>query len=253
MQFDERVQKFEYKLNDTDDQIIEYLLKNKKDSINMSIQALAAHLYTVPNTITRLSKKLGYDGFSQLKNSLKDELMRNEEPEVVTKGTPKDNLYYNIRQTLNLLDPEKMEIASKMLQQAERVLFFGVGNSIPFCEMMVKNLKITGTIAEFFIHRHEMIHEINHLKEQALVFFISLSGETPQVLEIAELCKSKGIQMISLTHFNRNSLQRLADVNLYCHSPKKMLNEYNITDKTPLMIVIRVFSEYYWNMNEHDK
>jgi DNA-binding MurR/RpiR family transcriptional regulator len=241
MRFEDRVQKFEYKLNDTEDQIIEYIVNNKKDMVNLSIQALATRLYTVPNTVTRLSKKLGFDGFSQLKNSLKEELQASQDH-------AQDKLYHNIHHTISLIDPDKIAMVAKMIQDAERVLFFGVGDSLPFCEMMVKHLKIVGKTTEYYVHRHEIMHEISHIKTNALMFFISLSGETQQVLEMAELCKQKGLRNVSLTHFSRNSLQRLADVNLYCYSPRLMLNEYNITDKTPLMIIIRVLSEHYWNM-----
>lgn len=56
MQFQERIQKYEYKLNDTDDQIIEYIINHKQEITNISIQTLTSRLYTVPNTIVRLSK-----------------------------------------------------------------------------------------------------------------------------------------------------------------------------------------------------
>lgn len=239
MLFEERIQKFEYKLNDTDDQIIGYIVKNKREVVNLSIQSLAANLFTVPNTITRLSKKLGYDGYSQLKNSIKEEIHVKEEGQA-------DDLHLNIHKTFNLVDMDKIAMVSKIIYDAKHVLFFGVGDSAPFCEMMVKNLKVVGKHSEFYIHRHEVVHEINQLKEGNVLFLISLSGETPQVLEMAELGKSNGLTLISLTHFNRNSLQKVANVNLYCYAPKKILNGYNVTDKTPIMMVLRILSEHYW-------
>lgn len=243
MLFEERIQKFEYKLNDTDDQIIEYIVKNKQEVVKLSIQRLAANLYTVPNSIIRLSKKLGYDGYSQLKNSLKEEL--NE-----TKEVKEDSLQFNIKKTFGLIDVEKIGVVVKMLHEAKRVLFFGVGDTALFCEMMVKNLKIVGKQSDFYIHRHEVIYGINKLEKDDVLFLFSLSGETEQVLEMAELGKSKKIKIISLTHFNRNSLQKLAEVNLYCYTHKKMLNGQNITDKTPLMLMVRILSEYYWKFTE---
>src|ERR1700730_15457757 len=117
--FEERVQKFEYKLNDTDDQIIEYILKNKKEVVNLSIQSLAANLFTVPNTITRLSKKLGYEGFSQLKNSLKEEVI----PEQVGQ---EDSSYFHINKTFSLIDMDRIVMAAKLIREANHVLFFGV-------------------------------------------------------------------------------------------------------------------------------
>lgn len=240
MLFEERVHKYEYKLNDTDDQIVEYVIKNKKEAVTLSIQYLAAKFYTVPNTITRLSKKLGYDGYSQMKNSLKEEIQRQE------KGPSENALIYNINKTMDLMDQDKFAIITKMIQEARRVLFFAVGDTAPFCEIMVKSLKVAGKQAEYYFHRHDMLHEVNHLEGSDVLFLISLSGETTQVLDMAKLAKKRGVRLISLTHFSGNSLQQMADTNLYCFSPYKKFNEYNITDKTPVMLILRALAEFYW-------
>ncbi|MEH7514273.1 MurR/RpiR family transcriptional regulator [Gottfriedia acidiceleris] len=242
LQFQERIQKYEYKLNDTDDQIVEFILNNKEEVVGFSIQYLASRLFTVPNTITRLSKKLGFDGFSQMKNSLKEEIFKQDV------FTDEDSLTFNIHKTIGLIDQNKLALTTKLIQEARRVLFFGVGDTAPFCEMMIKNLKVVGKQAEYYFHRHDMLYELSRLepKENNLLFLISLSGETAQVLDVAELAKQRGIKLISLTHFSKNSLQQIADVNLYCYSPNKKFNEYNITDKTPLLLVLRALSEFYW-------
>jgi DNA-binding MurR/RpiR family transcriptional regulator len=242
MLFEERVQKYEYKLNDTDDQIVEYIMKNKGEAVTFSIQYLAAKLYTVPNTITRLSKKLGYDGYSQMKNNLKEEIHTNL-------VDPENSLALTIHKTMDLIDQDKLSITAKMIQDANKVLFYAVGDTAPLCENMVKSLKLAGKPSSFYVHRHDVVHEINQLQATDLLFLISLSGETPQVLEMAELAKQRGVKIISLTHLDRNSLQQIADVNLYCYSPKKVLNGYNITDKTPVMIVLRALSELYWELS----
>ncbi|KKI94026.1 RpiR family transcriptional regulator [Bacillus sp. SA1-12] len=243
MLFSERVQKYEYKLNDTDDQIVEYIMQNKNDVTTISIQALASLLYTVPNTITRLSKKLGYDGYSQLKNSLKEEINK-------TVNTQEDSFYFTINKTISLIDMEIISIVAKMLQRARRIIFFGVGDTAPFCELMVKNTRIVGKQADYYVHRHEILYGINQLEKQDVVFFLSLSGETKEVLEMAQLGKEREVQTISLTHFNRNSLQQITDVNLYCYSPRKNVNGYNVTDKTPMMIILQRLSEYFWEISE---
>jgi DNA-binding MurR/RpiR family transcriptional regulator len=240
MRFEDRIQKFEYKLNDTDDQIIEFIIRNKQDFVHQSIQSLAANLYTVPNTITRLSKKLGYDGFSHLKNSIKEELES-------TITADEDSSYYFIKKTFELIDMDRIETAAKMLHEAKHALFFGVGDMALFCELMVRNLRVVGKTAEFSIHRHEVIHMLNEMNHHDVLVLMSLSGETPQILEMAQIAKQKDIPIISLTHFNRNSLQETASVNLYCFAPKREKNGYNITDRTPVMIVSQALSQYYWD------
>src|SRR5699024_5616294 len=98
MLFKDRIRKYEYKLNDTDDQIIDYILGHKQEITYMPIKTLAKRLYTVPNTVLRLSKKLGYDGFSHLKNSLKDEIGNEEEAQ------EPNTSYEMIKKTFDLMD-----------------------------------------------------------------------------------------------------------------------------------------------------
>lgn len=239
MRFKDRVQKFEYRLNDTDDQIVEYILYNKQQFTIQSIQSLAATLFTVPNTITRLSKKLGYDGFSHLKNSIKDELDSSTVPD-------EDSSYYFIQKTFELLDTDRIETAAKMIHDAKHVLFYGVGDTADFCEMMVRNLRVVGKQSEFSMHRHEILHMLEQMNKKDVLFLISLSGETQQVLEIAKIANEKGIPIVTLTHFTRNSLQNMGSINLYCYAPKKVKNGYNITDRTPVMIVLQALSQSFW-------
>ena len=74
-------------------------------------------------------------------------------------------------------------------------------------------------------------------------FFVSLSGETPSVLELAELAKSRNHKLISLTNLTENSLVQIADIPLYCLTQKEEVNGYDTTDKTPLLLVLQ--SLYY--------
>ncbi|MGR9047605.1 MurR/RpiR family transcriptional regulator [Halobacillus faecis] len=240
MRFEERVHKFEYKLNDTDDQIIDYIRENHEEVVNQSIQNIASYSFTVPNTITRLSKKLGYDGFSHMKNSLKVEL---ESPYEVPDG----DSYSLIQKTFEILDKDRMLDAVRLLVESKEVLLFGVGDSSDLCEMMARNLRVIGKSTSHHIHRHELLHSLDQSNHQNVLFLISLSGETPLVLEAAQKAKEQGIPIISLTHFTRNHLQSMATINLYCYAPKKTKNGYNITARTPILVVLETLSQYFWN------
>ena len=59
MNFEERVYEHELQLNETDDDIIDYIRKHKTDIAKLSIQKIAADLYIAPNAVMRLSKKTG--------------------------------------------------------------------------------------------------------------------------------------------------------------------------------------------------
>jgi DNA-binding MurR/RpiR family transcriptional regulator len=238
MKFEDRVQIYEYKLNDTDDQIISYIKDNKEEVLNISIQKLAEKLFTVPNTIVRLSKKLGYGGFSELKAALK---MENKDEEEFF-----SNIYYNVKKTYEIIDMDTIDRVARKIKESRDIYFYGIGDSISFCEMMTKNLRCVGKKTEFFAYPHDMIYSAKNINIKDLVFIISTSGETKQLIEACNIVKEKGVFIVSLTHLCDNSISKLSDIALYCWSPKENLNNYNITDRTSLMIVLRKLSEHYW-------
>ncbi|MEW5569892.1 hypothetical protein [Rossellomorea marisflavi] len=63
MRFDERTHKFEYKLNDTDDQIIDYIKERHAEFVTQSIQTIAANVFTVPNPSPGYRRSWGMTGF----------------------------------------------------------------------------------------------------------------------------------------------------------------------------------------------
>lgn len=233
--FKERIDKHEYKLNDTDDQIVEYLLGHMEQVMTMSIQVLAENVYTAPNTIVRLSRKLGYDGFSHMKNAIKDEQADDGE-----KGM--DHLH----KTRELLDLDKMEGVNHLIMQAPRVLIYGIGDSAIYCEYLTNGYRVANKKCEFNMHRHNTLSELETMSPKDLLVLVSVSGESPQIIELARRARERDVKVVSITDFQRNSLQRLADHTLYFSSPPTFHRQYNVTDPTPIFYLLRSLLEAYW-------
>lgn len=239
MLFYERIKKYEYKLNDTEDMIVEYILKNKEEVVKLSIQTLADRLFTVPNSIIRLCKKIDYDGFSQLKNSLKEELKETNKEE-------KTGFELNIKKTIELLDYQIIDKVVDIIYKSKKILLYGTGQNTPLCEIFVKELKAKEKNISFYSQRHEAIYNSSKLTNQDLVFLISLSGETAEIIEIAKICKQNNCRVVALTNTCENKLQSISDISLYCYTTLSKVNGYNIQDNIPFMIVLRAIIERYW-------
>lgn len=233
--FKERIDKYEYQLNDTDDQIVEYILEHMEHVMTMSIQLLAENVYTVPNTIVRLSRKLGYDGFSHMKNAIK-----NEQGESNQRGMDQLN------KTRELLDFDKMEEVNHLIMQSPRVLIYGIGDSAIYCEYLMSGYRVANKKCEFNMHRHNTLSELETMSSKDLLILISVSGESTQIIEIAERAKEGNIKTISITDFRKNSLQRLADHTLFFSSPPTFYHQHNVTDPTPIFYLLRRLLEGYW-------
>ncbi|WP_085061510.1 MurR/RpiR family transcriptional regulator [Clostridium butyricum] len=122
MKFEDRVILNELKFTDTDDQIIEYIRKNKDKVLSQSIQDTAEQLYTVPNTIVRLSRKLGYNGFSELKFELKKEQEgRNSSSQI--RFDSEEFISENIVKTMNMVDKEVIKKTIKKNKTIKKYTF----------------------------------------------------------------------------------------------------------------------------------
>src|SRR5690606_205177 len=184
MKFEERVQLHADRLNDTDDQIVDYIRQNRDRIGDISIQAMAETLYTVPNTIVRFAKKLGYRGFAEMKAALTLENREEEAPRLPVTGV--------IQKTYELLDSKSFLPAVRTSHRASRVCPYRVSYSASARQELAKHLRCVGKSAAFSPQRHEMLYQPNRCPQKALVFAISASAETRQVLEAVAAAKQKG-------------------------------------------------------------
>ncbi len=237
MTFAERLIAYEDSLNDTDDAIADYLRQHRGELERLSIQKLAATLYTVPNTLVRFAKKLHYTGFAELKVALRAEY---DAP------AGRVEVPINIQKTLEMLDEGQMAAVARRLKRARRVYFYGIGNTNPFCETMAHYLKCTGKTAESFDYRHDMYYSADHAEPGDLVFVISVSGETDQLIKAVQMAKARGAYCVSLTSLCRNTLAQMADCRLYCYTQKMEIEGYEVSDRVPVMLVLRRLAEQYW-------
>lgn len=243
MKFKERVLIYEDKLKDTDDQIVDYINNNTEEFLSQSIQKTAEILFTVPNTIVRFSKKLGYSGFSDLKHCLK-----NEDKLQSSKDSNKNfSILNNINKTIELIDINIINKVAKKIVESKNILCIGTGDSIYFCEILTKNLRCVGKKSEFFQHRHDMIYNIDKCDNKDVIIAISVSGETKQLIEAVNIAKDRGTYVIALTHLSVNCISELADAKLHYWAPKMSINNYNATDRVGILIVTRLLSEAVWN------
>lgn len=239
MKFEERVLKYEFELNDTDDEIIEYIRQNRNNISKISIQKIASDLYTVPNSIMRLSKKLGYTGFSQLKVLLQEEEKSKDQIE-------KSRIPKNIIKTLELIDYDQLYDVARKMKYCKIVHFLGVGDSYSYCEMMIRHLRCLDKRSECYQNYHDIDYTTQHCDKNDLLFFISASGSNKRLIEAAKIAKERNLVTVSVTHFSKNELSQIVDVPLYFYGEPRQVNGYNVDDRTGLMILLRELSEIFW-------
>lgn len=241
LNFEERVINESIHFTDLEDEIIEYLNKQKKYIEFIKITTLAKEFYTVPNTISRLCHKLGYTGFSDLKHAVKYE---NEHD-----SSKKD---YNqlILKNFDLINENENQKVIDKLKTAKRINFYSMGQTTYVTRLIVDNFYSIDYKSYFYTYPNELQHIISH-GEDELFFFVSLSGENQQMIQFAKTVKKQEHQLITLTHLSANPLAKLADQRIFCYSPEQRIDEYNVTDKAPVLLIMNnLFQEYAVQLNK---
>ena len=242
MNFEERVISQSINLTDLEDKIVKYFFKNKEHISDLKITYLAHKFYTYPNTITRLCHKLGYTGFSDLKSSIKNENLENIKTE--------DYEQKELRINLELINQMKSEKVLDKLVNAKKINFYSMGQTAYATRLVVGNFYALDYKSFFYDYPNDLTHIIGRENDDVF-FLISLSGNKKQLIELAKEIKSHGNFLITLTHLSINPLAKLADERLYCYSPDKRVDDYNVTDKTPILLVMNdLFKKYAEKLNK---
>ncbi|XJZ29163.1 MurR/RpiR family transcriptional regulator [Bacillota bacterium Lsc_1132] len=205
--------------------IAEYILENPQSILNSTVNDIGAQANTSGAAVIRLCKSLGLNGFQDLKVRVAGDLVkpveqgyRDIEPDesfisIIQKTT--SNSIQSLRDSEEIINYEELERAVKTLLQAQNVHFFGIGASnIIAIDAQQKLLRIhKGATA--FSDTHLVATLIANAGKDDVVFGISHSGETPEVIKVMALAKEHGVKTISLTKYGQSTVSSLADIKLF--------------------------------------
>lgn len=243
MSFYEKLEVNRYKLNDLEEQILTYFLEYESDVRLLTIREVGKHFYTSANTISRLVKKLDFDGYT----IFKEELAKIKEPqEDFLQFTDVDTQISKTRQLIN--NEIINDILSKIFS-ADKIYFFAVGLSRYPTEEFSERLKILGKQCVTFIDPHMMRHSATMVKEGDLIIAVSLSGHaSSNVISATQRAKISGATTVSITGFSNNTLSKITEYQVYAYSEERRINGMDIADRLGITYLLtHMISEYIKN------
>lgn len=227
------------KLNDNECEILNFCMKNPKMIKEIKISELAEETYTSSASIVRFCKKLGFSGFAEFKASLSLNTKNNN------KNSSSINLFGDINKSIELINENTINEVIGILHNANRIEFFGEGSSRIVCSEVAKKFRTIGKTSFNYDDNSMMYISANTLTENDVVFAISISGETNQVLKALNIAKSKNAKIISLTDLSNNSQSKLSDKSLFITSTSFNSGNFNIQSRVQALIVAEyVFYRY---------
>lgn len=229
------ISKNSIKLSHLEQEFLDRLGESDTEISESFISDLSKQFYVSNSTITRFAKKLGFDGFNELKFAIQNV------KESAKYQTQK--IYIDLINEIKEFDDDIIEVI-RNLDNFTRIVIVGIGSSgLIANEMMFKLGEIGLNNLDYAKEPYSINLLSNSLSTSDLLICISLSGENTHILEACENAKNKKATIFSITGNISSSLMNYSDYVL--KTPNYSTYEYSISKMLPMLIYIDIICEIY--------
>ena len=145
-----------------------------------------------------------------------------------------------IREMKNYVDVEQFSKAVELLCNAPRIGAAGSGHSGIICQHFAHLMCCIERPARF-ISPAEAVHgATGFLQKGDVMLFVSRGGKTKELLPIVDICKAKGVHIITITENMESPLAEAADVVIkqYVNRETDKWNAQGTTSTTALCMIL---------------
>lgn len=242
-------------LTELEQEIARYFLQAETIQDDLSSQQVTQKLHISQAALTRFSKKCGFTGYREFvfqyqhQASKPDTHSHKHSP--LTKRVLRS---YSImrEQTQDLIDEEQLERVAQLIDDAERVYFFGTGSSGLIAREMKLRFMRLGVVCEALTDRDGFAWTTSIMDENCLVLGFSLSGTTQSVLDSLLDAKEMGAKTILFTSApNKNSQAYTETVLVASHSQSSYIQR--ISAQLPMLFLTDLIYAYFLEINRESK
>lgn len=211
----------------TEQQVVSCILDNPSQVLNEPISELAQRCGVSDSTVVRTCKRLGFDGYPQLKIAIAVDLAQTEprderfqlvgrveltDPlDVVVKKVMQTNIRI-LEQALGAFDYAAFGKAVDLVAKARRVGVFATGTHAYMVDHCCSQLMLTG-IHCFGKTDHIMQAMLVAVMDPSDVLLIfNHSGRIETLIQMAQNARDRGVPTIGFTSFAQSPLARSVDV-----------------------------------------
>ncbi|MGV8979742.1 MurR/RpiR family transcriptional regulator [Clostridium sp.] len=194
--------RFVSKISKSEEAVFDYLEKHFKSIPQISAIQLSEKSFTSQATINRACKTLGFNGYSELKYAIKEDLSFIE--------TRTKNYINKTELFIEKINFDSVESITKYFKGSNlKILLYGLGGSEISAKYFQRQLLYLG-IPTLFVTEEKML---DYFKGYVIVIFSS-SGETIRINQIAKRAKNCNMQVVAITKKD-SSLAQISDSVFY--------------------------------------
>lgn len=242
----------------TEKKVADYVIQNQQEVLYMSITDLADACNVGDTSVYRFCRTINLQGYQEFKMQLSLSLASNE---VIEKSSDLDGTPTNlaeeimqiqisaIRESYALLDRKMVDKIVNMIEEAKRVFFFGIGDSLQTAEEgRNKFLRITSKVY-CISDPHIQSMAAATANEEDLIIIISYSGATKDNIHVAKEAKKAGAKIACITHYKKSPLTIYSDGILLCGGKESPLEGGSMAAKMGQLYLIDVLYQEYYKRN----
>ena len=242
-------------LTELEQEIARYFLQVDTILDDLSSQQVTQKLHVSQAALTRFAKKCGFTGYRefvfQYQHQASKQDTHSHKHSPLTKRVLRS--YSNLReQTQDLIDEAQLERVAQLIENAERVYFFGTGSSGLIAREMKLRFMRLGVVCEALTDQDGFAWTTSIMDENCLVLGFSLSGTTQSVLDSLLDAKEMGAKTILFTSApNKNSQAYTETVLVASHSQSSYIQR--ISAQLPMLFFIDLIYAYFLEINRDSK
>ena len=242
-------------MTDLEQEIARYFLQADTINDDLSSQQVTQKLHISQAALTRFSKKCGFKGYREFIFKYQQQKDTLSAPQQDMKPLTQRVLrsYANVREiSQGLIDDEQLERVAQMIDQSERVYFFGTGSSgLVAREMKLRFMRL-GVVCEALTDPDGFAWTTSIIDEKCLVFGFSLSGTTPSIIDSLLDAQDMGAKTVLCTSAPNKDTQAFTETILVASQSKASYIQ-RISAQLPMLIIIDLLYAYFLEIDRESK
>ena len=207
-------------LNETETYVYNYVIKNTKKVLNESIRELANDTHVSTATVMRFCKKMGCEGFTELKYRLKEnvEVQKTKEDDV---NDQFDDFIEKVKSSDYL---DSIHRAAEIIKRSNLILTLGIGTTGDFAKYTSRLLSGMGYCCYGVDGAAYPVQRVIEGHQGVIIAFYE-SLQKKLLFEEIYRYKNRNYMIIMLTNTNMGSMEHLCDEVIHISDGSVMLGK----------------------------
>lgn len=203
--------------------VAQAILDHPEGIVDMTLAELARETNSSDASIIRFCRRLGLNGYTELKNQIQFDYTANDyvEEKIESNDSMTEILKKVFQSNVKALEDtlvlasDEYEKALDVLLNANSISFFGVGDASAVCQLAHMKFGKLGYRTSCHTDNVFQLMQAGNLGPGDVAFAVSYEGRSKNIVESMRVAKERGATTIALTKMNKSPLLRVSDIKLF--------------------------------------